>query len=88
MLGLSSANPIFLRKDTASNCCWRIRNLPYPVEVCFVCFASFSDYVFVCHLSLVLVTIRLSLVSVCHWTSSVASTCLSLFCSVSILGLS
>jgi hypothetical protein len=33
MLGLSSANPIFLRKDTASNCCWRIRNLPYPVEV-------------------------------------------------------
>ena len=33
MLAESSANPVFLRKDTENCCCWRIRNLPYPAEV-------------------------------------------------------
>merc|ERR1719395_29791 len=29
----SASNPVFLRKDTPEHFQWRIRNLPYPVEV-------------------------------------------------------
>lgn len=29
----SSANPVFMRKDTKSSFQWRIRNLPYPKDV-------------------------------------------------------
>ncbi|XP_053306270.1 protein DPCD [Spea bombifrons] len=29
----SSANPVFIRKDTKTSFQWRIRNLPYPKEV-------------------------------------------------------
>ncbi|XP_005403930.1 PREDICTED: protein DPCD isoform X2 [Chinchilla lanigera] len=35
----SSANPIFMRKDTKMTFQWRIRNLPYPKEVYSVCVA-------------------------------------------------
>lgn len=33
LLRVSNANPIFVRKDTADDFQWRIRNLPYPPEV-------------------------------------------------------
>lgn len=33
MLRASSSNPIFLRKDTPEHFQWRVRNLPYPVDV-------------------------------------------------------
>eukprot|EP00041_Stephanoeca_diplocostata_P021059 m.483370 g.483370 ORF g.483370 m.483370 type:complete len:207 (+) comp21726_c0_seq6:327-947(+) len=32
-LGLSSNNPVFIRKDTRKSFQWRIRNLPYPIDV-------------------------------------------------------
>ena len=32
LMQASSANPIFLRKDTTERFEWRIRNLPYPKD--------------------------------------------------------
>eukprot|EP00054_Salpingoeca_dolichothecata_P000656 m.17249 g.17249 ORF g.17249 m.17249 type:complete len:196 (-) comp11089_c0_seq1:24-611(-) len=33
LLAVSSTNPIFVRSDTSKNFEWRIRNLPYPLDI-------------------------------------------------------
>ena len=32
-LAVSASNPVFLRKDTRKEFQWRVRNIPYPLDV-------------------------------------------------------